>query len=76
MGFKKNSYTAIEEKDEEEYDEEEDKDNYTENYEEEDFEEDTDDLKEYTEKEYRWSKYRCYDTPEYENYNPNEFEVY
>lgn len=79
MGFKKKTYTAIEEKDEEEYedyDDEEEKNNYTENYEEEDFEEDTDDLKEYTEKEYRWSKYRCYDTPEYENYDPNEFEVY
>lgn len=79
MGFKKKTYTAIEEKDEEEYedyDDEEEKNNYTENYEEEDFEEDADDLKEYTEKEYRWSKYRCYDTPEYENYDPNEFEVY
>lgn len=79
MGFKKKTYTTIEEKDEEEYedyDDEEEKNNYTENYEEEDFEEDADDLKEYTEKEYRWSKYRCYDTPEYENYDPNEFEVY
>lgn len=78
MGFKKKTYTAIEEKDEEEYEDydDEEKDNYTEDYEEEDFEEDADDLKEYTEKEYRWSKYRCYDTPEYENYDPNEFEAY
>ncbi len=78
MGFKKKTYTAIEEKDEEEYEDydDEEKDNYTEDYEEEDFEEDADDLKEYTEKEYRWSKYQCYDTPEYENYDPNEFEAY
>lgn len=79
MGFKKKTYTAIEEKDEEEYedyDDEEEKNNYTENYEEEDFEEDADDLKEYTEKEYRWSKYRCYEEPEYECYDPNEFEAY
>lgn len=75
MGFKKKTYIAIEEKeeDEDEGDDYEEENNYTENYEEEDFDDDTD---EYEEKEYRWSKYRCYDTPEYENYDPNEFEVY
>lgn len=75
MGFKKKTYTAIEEKeeDEDEGDDYEEENNYTENYEEEDFDDDTN---EYEEKEYRWSKYRCYDTPEYENYDPNEFEVY
>lgn len=78
MGFKKKTDIAIEEKeeDEDEGEDYEEENNYTENYEEEDFKEDTDNLKEYTEKEYRWNKYRCYDTPEYENYDPNEFEVY
>ena len=71
MGFKKKTYTAIEEK--EDYEEE---NNYTEKYEEEDFDNDADDLEEYEEKEYRWNKYRCHEAPEYEGYDPNEFEVY
>lgn len=78
MGFKKKTYTAIEEK--EEYEEEdedyEEENNYTEKYEEEDFDNDADDLEEYEEKEYRWNKYRCHEAPEYEGYDPNEFEVY
>lgn len=74
MGFKKKTYTAIEEEEEDEDYEEEN--NYTEKYEEEDFDDDADDLEEYEEKEYGWSKYRCYEAQEYEGYDPNEFEVY
>ena len=74
MGFKKKTYTAIEEEEEDEDYEEEN--NYTEKYEEEDFDNDADDLEEYEEKEYRWNKYRCHEAPEYEGYDPNEFEVY
>lgn len=74
MGFKKKTYTAIEEEEEDEDYEEEN--NYTEKYEEEDFDDDADDLEEYEEKEYGWSKYRCYEAPEYEGYDPNEFEAY
>lgn len=76
MGFKKKeTYTVIEEKEKDEDYDDEKENNYTENCEE-DFNEEEDDLEEYVEKEYVWDKYRCCDTPEYENYNPNEFEVY